>query len=160
MHCVVTQADYHDAAHARAIVELLNAYALDPMGGGEPLPELVRTTLVERLASLPHAFSVLCFVDGVPAGLVNCFEGFSTFEARPLVNIHDVIVAAQHRGRGISQQMIAEVERIAHQRGCSKLTLEVLEGNEVAQGAYRKLGFANYELDPAMGRAMFWQKKL
>lgn len=160
MHCVVTQADYHDATHAHAIVELLNAYAVDPMGGGEPLPELVRTTLVGRLAALPHAFSVLCFVDGLPAGLVNCFEGLSTFEARPLVNIHDVIVSTAHRGKGISQQMLAEVERIARERGCCKLTLEVLEGNEAAQGAYKKLGFASYELDPAMGRAMFWQKKL
>ena len=160
MRCVVTQADYHDAAHARAIVELLNAYAMDPMGGGEPLSQLVRATLVERLAALPHAFSVLCFVDGVPAGLVNCFEGFSTFEARPLVNIHDVVVLPQYRSQGISHRMIAEVERIARERGCCKMTLEVLEGNEVAQGAYRKIGFANYEFDPAMGRAMFWQKKL
>lgn len=160
MHCTVIQADYHDAAHARAIVELLDTYALDPMGGGEPLPERVRATLVERLAALPHAFSVLCFVDGAPAGLVNCFEAFSTFEAQPLVNIHDVVVAKQHRGQGISQAMLAEVERIARVRGCCKLTLEVLEGNDVAQRSYRKIGFANYQLDPAMGRAMFWQKKL
>lgn len=160
MHRTVIQADYHDAAHARAIVELLDLYATDPMGGGEALPALVKATLVERLAALPHAFSVLCFVDGAPAGLVNCFEGFSTFEAQPLVNIHDVVVAQQHRGQGISQAMLSEVERIARARGCCKLTLEVLEGNDVAQRAYRKLGFANYQLDPTMGRAMFWQKTL
>ncbi|MEX5689713.1 GNAT family N-acetyltransferase, partial [Pseudomonas silesiensis] len=52
------------------------------------------------------------------------------------------------------------VEEIARQRGCCKLTLEVLEGNEVAQGAYRKLGFDNYQLSPETGRAMFWQKAL
>ena len=40
------------------------------------------------------------------------------------------------------------------------LTLEVLEGNKVAQAAYRASGFAGYELDPEVGRAMFWQKKL
>lgn len=160
MHRSVTQANYHDAAHARAIVDLLDAYAMDPMGGGEPLPQTVRATLVEGLAARPHAFSVLCFVDGAPAGLVNCFEAFSTFEARPLVNIHDVIVSAAYRGQGISQTMLGEVERIAQARGCCKLTLEVLEGNEIAQNAYRKLGFANYQLDPSMGRAMFWQKKL
>ncbi|RMM86761.1 Acetyltransferase, GNAT family [Pseudomonas savastanoi pv. glycinea] len=61
---------------------------------------------------------------------------------------------------GISQKMLLKVEEIARQRGCCKLTLEVLEGNEVAQGAYRKLGFDNYQLSPEMGRAMFWQKAL
>ena len=40
------------------------------------------------------------------------------------------------------------------------MTLEVLEGNEIAQHAYRSFGFAGYELDPRMGKAMFWQKKL
>jgi ribosomal protein S18 acetylase RimI-like enzyme len=61
---------------------------------------------------------------------------------------------------GISQKMLAKVEEIARQRGCCKITLEVLEGNEAAKGAYRKLGFADYQLDPEMGRALFWQKAL
>lgn len=160
MPCSVVLADYHNPAHATAIVELLDAYANDPMGGGEPLPEEVKATLVGKLAGLPHAFSVLGLVDGRPAGLVNCFEGFSTFVARPLVNIHDVVVLAEYRGLGLSQAMLAEVERIARERGCCKLTLEVLEGNRVAQGAYEKLGFAGYQLDPTVGRALFWQKSL
>nr|GFD20020.1 hypothetical protein [Tanacetum cinerariifolium] len=54
--------------------------------------------------------------------------------------------------------MLTKVEEIARQRGCCKMTLEVLEGNEVALGAYRKLGFSDYQLDPQMGRALFWQK--
>ena len=103
---------------------------------------------------------MLAFISGEPVGLVNCFEGFSTFQCRPLVNIHDVAVVAQHRGLGISQKMLAKVEEIARQRGCCKLTLEALEGNTIAQNAYRKLGFAGYELDPVMGKAMFWQKAL
>ncbi|HDZ57243.1 MAG TPA: GNAT family N-acetyltransferase [Pseudomonas xinjiangensis] len=154
------QADYHDPDHASAIVRLLDAYAQDPMGGGEPLSEEVKLTLAGKLAALPHAFSVLCYVDGQPAGLVNCFEGFSSFVASPLVNIHDVVVSPAFRGLGVSQLMLAEVERIAIERGCCKLTLEVLEGNRVAQGAYEKCGFSGYQLDPAMGHAMFWQKSL
>jgi hypothetical protein len=35
-----------------------------------------------------------------------------------------------------------------------------LEGNKLAQAAYIANGFAGYQLDPEMGRAMFWQKKL
>jgi hypothetical protein len=36
----------------------------------------------------------------------------------------------------------------------------VLTGNIAAKGAYRKAGFEGYELDPAVGKAEFWQKKI
>ena len=116
--------------------------------------------LPDELAKRPHAFSVLAFVDGKAAGLVNCFEGFSTFAGKPLVNVHDVSVVNTYRGLGLSQNMLRKVEEIARQRGCCKITLEVLEGNPVAQGSYRKFGFSEGQLDPAHGRMLFWNKYL
>ncbi|MBD8495034.1 GNAT family N-acetyltransferase [Pseudomonas syringae] len=157
---LVLQASYTNPVHADAIGFVLNHYAEDVMGGGEPLPMDTRQQLAKELAKRAHAFSVLAFIAGEPVGLINCFEGFSTFACRPLVNIHDVVVLAQYRGQGISQKMLVKVEEIARQRGCCKLTLEVLEGNEVALAAYRKQGFEGYQLDPVMGRALFWQKSL
>lgn len=157
---LVLQASYTNPVHAEALGTLLNHYAEDVMGGGESLSLDTRQQLASELAKRPHAFSVLAFIAGEPVGLVNCFEGFSTFVCRPLVNIHDVVVMSSHRGLGISQKMLAKVEEIARQRGCCKLTLEVLEGNEVAKAAYQKQGFDGYQLDPQMGRAMFWQKVL
>lgn len=157
---LVLQASYTNPVHAQALGTVLNHYAEDVMGGGESLPMDTREQLASELAKRPHAFSVLAFIAGEPVGLVNCFEGFSTFACRPLVNIHDVVVLSSHRGLGISQKMLAKVEEIARQRGCCKLTLEVLEGNEVAKAAYKKQGFDGYQLDPQMGRAMFWQKTL
>ena len=47
-------------------------------------PRRVLQNLVPKLAKLPHAFSILAFVDGEAVGLLNCFEGFSTFAAKPL----------------------------------------------------------------------------
>jgi ribosomal protein S18 acetylase RimI-like enzyme len=157
---LVLQASYTNQVHAEAIGFLLGQYAEDVMGGGQALSVDTRQQLAGELAKRPYAFSVLAFIAGEPVGLVNCFEGFSTFQCRPLVNIHDVVVVNTHRGQGISQKMLAKVEEIARQRGCCKLTLEVLEGNVIAQGSYRKMGFAGYELDPQMGKAMFWQKAL
>ena len=91
---------------------------------------------------------------------MNCFEAFSTFACKPLVNIHDIAVSSEFRGKGISQKMLAVVEEIARKKGCCKITLEVLQGNRVAQNAYRKFGFDNYALDPEAGHAEFWQKSL
>ena len=153
-------ADYGNPYHARVLVELLDEYARHPMGGGQPLTAEVKTRLVSELAALPGAFTILAFVDGTPAGLANCFQGFSTFACRPLVNVHDLMVSAPFRGRGLSGRMLRRVEAVARERNCCKLTLEVLEGNAAAQRAYRKAGFRGYELDPSMGRALFWEKKL
>ena len=159
----ICRADYANPVHARALVSLLDAYARDPMGGAEPLSEFARTHLVPALAARPQAFSVLAF-DGTgsarPIGLVNCLEGFSTFACQPLINVHDVAVLPEHRGQRVAEQMLALVEEIARERGACKLTLEVLQGNAAAINLYQRVGFANYQLDPAMGQAQFLQKWL
>jgi GNAT superfamily N-acetyltransferase len=156
----IVQADYGLPAHGEAIVRLMEAYASDPMGGGQGLSDYAQANLVAALGNCAMARSVLAIVDGEAVGLINCFEGFSTFACQPLLNIHDVVVLPEFRGRGLSKLMFAKVEEIARSIGCCKLTLEVLAGNAVAQGAYRAVGFAGFELDPAMGQALFWQKKL
>lgn len=160
MPLTVCRADYQNPCHAQALVRLLDAYAQDPAGGGEPLSEFARTHLVPALAARPQIFSVLAFAGEQAVGLVNCMEGFSTFACRPLVNVHDVAVLPSHRGRRVAEQMLALVETIARERGACKLTLEVLQGNASAMRLYERVGFAGYQLDPAMGRAQFFQKWL
>lgn len=159
----VVRADYANPVHAAALVMLLDAYASDPMGGGEPLSDFAKANLVPSLAARPQAYTVLAFAsadDSVPVGLVNSIEGFSTFKCKPLVNVHDVAVLPGYRGQRIGEQMLELVESIARERGACKLTLEVLSGNTGAEKLYRRVGFAYYELDPAMGQAGFMQKWL
>jgi ribosomal protein S18 acetylase RimI-like enzyme len=159
----ICQADYSNTGHIQALLGLLDGYARDPAGGAEPLSDFAKTHLPKALRARPNLFSVLAFddaADSVPVGLVNCVEGFSTFACQPLVNVHDVVVAASHRGQRIAAQMLAQVEQIARQRGACKLTLEVLSGNASAAKLYRRIGFDNYQLDPSMGHALFMQKWL
>ena len=156
----ILHADYHNVVHALAIVALLDVYAKDLAGGGKPLTEFVKSQLVRALAARPQAFSVLAFEGAKPVGLINCFEGFSTFACRPLVNVHDVVVLADHRGQRVAEQMLALVEQLARRRGACKLTLEVLQGNCSALRLYERTGFAAYQLDVAMGKAQFLQKWL
>jgi ribosomal protein S18 acetylase RimI-like enzyme len=158
MKIEVSIADYLDDQHSVDIGYLLNCYAEDPMGGGTSLPDHIKENLSAELSKVPSAFSVICYVDGEPAGLINCFEAFSTFKCKPLVNIHDVVVEKNFRGLGVSQLMLAKVEERAKEKGCCKVTLEVLESNKVAQNSYMKFGYDGYELDPKMGKALFWQK--
>ena len=167
----ICRADYNNPVHAGALVAVLDAYARDPMGGGEGLSDFSKAHVAAELAARPQAFSVLAFAENTqsqtrtqmqaqPVGLVNCIEGFSTFACRPLVNVHDVAVLATHRGQGIAERMLALAEDIARERGACKLTLEVLSGNAGAVRLYQRVGFAAYELDPAAGQARFMQKWL
>ncbi len=156
-------ADYAVPDHALALVTVLDAYARDAMGGGQALSEYARLNVVNALAKLPQAFSVLAFEGSdfqKPVGLVNCMQGFSTFACKPLVNIHDLAVLSGYRGQRIAERMLEMVEAIARERGACKLTLEVLSGNSSAMRLYHRVGFAQYQLDPAAGKAEFLQKWL
>jgi len=156
----IVLADYDNATDAAAVVDLLNAYAEDPMGGGESLSTFTRDNLVASLKDFPGAFSVLAFEGDTPVGLANCMLGFSTFACRPLINIHDFMVLPQARGKGASQSLLAFVEQEAVERRCCKVTLEVLAGNKVARGAYEKYGFKDYALGDEHGSALLMQKNL
>ncbi len=158
MQIDIIKADYKNEQHGQDLVMLLNAYALDPMGGGEALTDDVQHNLVATLAKRNDFLTLLCYVDDKPAGILNCVEGFSTFKCKPLLNIHDCGVLKEYRGLGLSQKLFNKAEKISRERGYCKLTLEVLEGNIVAQNAYKKLGFSGYELDEKMGKATFWEK--
>lgn len=160
MDVQVLKADYANPDHAQSLVNLLDAYASDPMGGGEGLSAHVRQNLVAALSDIPEAFSILAIIDGAAVGLVNCFQGFSTFACKPLINIHDVFVLDEYRGQGISLKMLGLVETIARQRDCCKLTLEVMVTNKPARSVYEKFGFSHYQLDEEDNPAHFWQKKL
>ncbi|WP_201743774.1 GNAT family N-acetyltransferase [Roseiconus nitratireducens] len=160
MSPTVRLADYSCERHAQSIVRLLDGYARDPAGGGQPIPADRLSRLVGELARRPYAFSLLAFVDDRAVGLINCFESFSTFACQGIVNIHDVVVEREFRGRGIAGELLQAVEEVAAERGCCKMTMEVLEGNEPAQRAYRRFGFVPYQLREEDGRAMFWEKKI
>ena len=160
MEINIAIADYRDRQQAEDIVFLLDRYARDAAGGGKALSNYVRENLIVELAKLPFAFSILAYVEGKPAGLINCFTVFSTFKCQPVINIHDLAVLKEFRKQGISQLMLEKVEDIARNKNACKITLEVLENNLPARNAYEKFGFVGYELDPKYGNAIFLEKAL
>ena len=150
--------DYKNSRDRDALTSLLNGYAQDPMGGGEALQAEALARLCDALAARPYAFSFIAWSGDEALGLVNCFEGFSTFKALPLINIHDIVVRANARRRGVGQALLQAVYEEAAGRGACKITLEVLTGNTIAIKSYERFGFAGYQLDPAAGHAVLMQK--
>lgn len=152
--------DYHCKLQTDALMSLLNEFALDPLSGSTELPQFTQTNLIQALANIPHALSVICYQDDIPVGFANCFYGFSTFKCKPLINIHDFMISKKYRGLGLSKHLLTKIEEIAIKTDCCKLTLEALEHNTTARKTYQKFGFINYELDPKHGPALFFEKVL
>ncbi|MFI4874004.1 MAG: GNAT family N-acetyltransferase [Blastopirellula sp. JB062] len=153
----VIPVDLHDDRHASSVLRLLEQYSLDVMGGEKPLLPEVRRHLIERLRSFPTYVGLLAEEAGEFVGLANGFKNFSTFTARPVINVHDLSVDPQHRGRGIGQAILEEMSRRARQQGCSYLTLEVRADNP-ARRLYRRCGFVGG--DPQTDELAFWKKRL
>jgi ribosomal protein S18 acetylase RimI-like enzyme len=156
----IIEADLSLTEHEEAVVQLMDMYALDPMGGGQALSDYVKKNLPSELRKRASAHVILAFWGTEPAGLLICLEGFSTFACKPLLNIHDLVIAPSHRRKGLAKLLLRKAEEIALSLDCCKLTLEVLEGNHAAQSVYKSFGFSGYELNPQMGKALFWEKKI
>jgi len=156
----VVAADLQNEAISTAWLELLDHYARDPMGGGTGLSDYAKANLVRVLKDLPTFHGALAFSGDEAVGLINCFAGFSTFAAKPLLNIHDIVTRDDRRGQGVGQALLQWAEQRAHELGCCKLTLEILSGNTRAMASYARAGYAPYVLDPAAGHALLMQKLL
>ncbi len=152
--------DLADPTHVAALRTLLDAYARDPAGGGAPLSSDALERLPGVLADCPAYLGFLSFDRGEAVGILNAFVTASTFRARALLNVHDLAVIGHARGRGHGMRLLRAAEGAARERGCCKLTLEVLEGNARAIALYEHFGFAAYRLQPSMGRAVFLEKPL
>jgi ribosomal protein S18 acetylase RimI-like enzyme len=156
----VFEADLDTPQHQEAIVSLINAYARDPMGDGEDLPAEVRERLIPGLRQHPTTLVFLAFDGEKPAGIAVCFLGFSTFAARPLINIHDLAVLPEYRGQGVGRLLLERVEAKGQALGCCKLTLEVRHDNHRAQRLYQKAGFGAMSPEHGAVRNWFLQKRL
>lgn len=160
MNLRVDAVDLYDPTQARIWLSLLDHYAQDPMGGGDGLSDYAKLNLVHAIREVPGFHGALAWLDGQAVGLIDCFAGFSTFAARPLLNVHDIVVHESLRGQGIGQALLGWAEQRARQLGCCKLTLEVLSNNKRAMASYQQAGFVPYALDPAAGHALLMQKYL
>jgi len=144
MNLRVREADFGDQRDADGIVTVLDSYASDPVGGGQPLARDVRDRLVPALRDHPTALVLLALADDEPVGIAVCFFGLSTFRARPLLNIHDLAVLPRHRGKGIGRALLHAAEEHARRKACCKMTLEVQDDNSQARILYRRFGFEDF----------------
>ena len=160
MNLRVRKADLTDSRDAAGIVRVIDSYAVDPIGGGKPLPPDVRERLVPALQDHPTTLVLVAYVDEQPVGVAVCFLGLSTFKARPLLNIHDLAVLPSYRGRGVGHALLQAAEEHARREGCCKLTLEVRDDNVRARALYQSVGFEDFVVGDDSAPTRFLGKPL
>ncbi|MGE0758706.1 MAG: GNAT family N-acetyltransferase [Pirellulaceae bacterium] len=158
MSLAVRLANLDDPSDQAAILELIDMYARDPLGDDAPLAGDVRERLLPGLRQLGTCRVFLAQCRDEFVGIAVCFLGYSSFRARPLVNIHDLAVTPGYRGKGVGKALLAAVEQAARSWGCCRLTLEVRHDNTRARQLYRQFGFES-SAEPA-DSYLFWKKSL
>jgi len=156
----VREADLADPGQAAALVEMLDAYMRDPMQAGSPPSTQVKRELTPGLRAHPACYVFFALRGEKPIGFAICFLGFSTFMARPLINIHDIFVQGSDRGVGIGKLILDRIEAQARSLNGCAITLEVREDNHRARGLYRKFGFERAEVGSQRVPMEFWRKGL
>jgi len=156
----IVLADLARIKHQQSVVFMIDAYSQDPMGDGRPLPGDVKARLIPGLRAHPTTIVFLAYDGDRPIGIALCFRGFSSFYAKPLINIHDLAVLPEYRGQGIGRRLLEAVAEHGRTIGCCKLTLETQEHNYKAQKLYGSVGFARDVHTPEAGGAIFMAMKL
>jgi GNAT superfamily N-acetyltransferase len=125
-----------DAATIATLIGELAAY--------EKLAHEAQATAEDIRRSLfgprPFAEALIAEADGEPVGFALFFHNFSTFRGRPGIYLEDLFVRPEHRGKGLGKALLAQLARLAVERGCGRLEWAVLDWNEPSIAFYRSLG--------------------
>jgi ribosomal protein S18 acetylase RimI-like enzyme len=155
----VRLANLHDPGDARWVVDLLDMYCRDEFGDGVPLSAQARENLIPGLIQHGGARVFLAFESAAQGargnGLAICLLGFSSFRGARLLNIHDIAVSPEARGKGVGAALLQALEDDAKALGCCKITMEVRSDNERAKTLYQRIGYHGSEPE-----SWFWSKLL
>lgn len=138
----IRQADLGDPVDGRNLVALIDAYAQEPIGQDRPLDPEIRDRLIHDLHEHPAARADVALVNDEPVGYAITMLSYSTFRGARVLNLHDISVLPDYRGRGVGKAMLDHLDEVAHSLGCCKMTLEVREDNP-AQRLYAREGFGS-----------------
>ena len=98
--------------------------------------------------------------EGRPFGFALCQFTITSFVGRRSLNIHDIFIREQWRGRGVGGSMLQALESSAREADCAKMTLEVDRSNTGARRLYEEFGFGDGVEDSDGGGTWFWRKML
>jgi ribosomal protein S18 acetylase RimI-like enzyme len=119
---------YQDAGHRSQVMALWETVFGYEAKHNEP------SLVIDKKREVDDLFFVA--VDGrTVVGTVMCgYDGHRGW-------IYSLAVAASHRRRGIGSRLVSHAEHALGRRGCMKVNLQIMEGNESVAAFYSSLGY-------------------
>ncbi|MCM0147052.1 GNAT family N-acetyltransferase [Photobacterium galatheae] len=151
MNTTVVYVENENMSHRSQFEVLFHEYA-------SQLSAEIKNTIVSQLFTLPYFHGFMCFVDNKPAGFAVCFESFSSYRAKKVLNIHDFMVSEDSRGQGVGKVLLQGIEQYCCDNDYVKMTLEVDDANVAAKKLYSSCGYEDYQV--ALKGQLHWQKYL
>jgi GNAT superfamily N-acetyltransferase len=155
MSVIIRQAVPDDTDAIYNMINGLSVYSEAPL---ENLPDIeeMKNSL---FSSKTGAEACICEVDGVIAGYAVIAMSYSTWLARYSLNMEDLYLLPDYRGRGAGKAMLQYLAQVALDRQCSRIEWNALEWDKSAKDFYRSIDalplneWVRYRLDgPALQR--------
>ncbi|MDD3214334.1 MAG: GNAT family N-acetyltransferase [Eubacteriales bacterium] len=96
--------------------------------------------LTEWLFEKRNAEVIFAVENGTEVGFALFFHNFSTFLGRSGLYLEDLFVKPEHRGHGYGKAILAQLAKIAVERGCGRLEWWCLDWNQPSINFYLSLG--------------------
>lgn len=135
----VTVTPFSDAAHRAKVLALWEA-----VFGYETAHNQPSLVIDKKLAVKDGLFFVALSGQEVTGTVMAGYDGHRGW-------IYSVAVSPAHRRRGIGSQLVCFAERALTNKGCVKVNLQIIAGNESVTAFYASLGFS-VEKRTSMGK--------
>jgi len=121
---------FNDSAHRDKVIALWEA-----VFGYETAHNRPALVIDKRLAVEDGLFFVAIHGTDVIGTIMAGYDGHRGW-------IYSVAVHPEHRKQGIGSQLVTHAERALTGRGCMKINLQIVAGNEAVAAFYESLGYA------------------
>lgn len=137
MSVIIRQLDAEDLSASHALLSVFAEAFADPVAYNDARPS---TDYLIRLLGRDSFIALAAFdgdevVGGLAAYVLEKFE-----QERSEIYIYDLAVAQGHRRRRLATALIAELQRIASERGAWVIFVQADHGDDPAIALYTKLG--------------------
>jgi len=132
----VRSAGPEDAAVIVQLVRELAIYEREPLSA----VKISEADVLRDGFGVERRFEVLLAErDQVVEGFALIFPNYSTWEGRAGIYIEDLFVREQARGLGLGRLLLTAIARLALERGCRRVDLNVLDWNPT-RAFYHRIG--------------------
>ena len=126
----ITIKPFEDAGHREQVVALWQA-----VFGYETAHNSPNLVIDKKIATGDGLFFVAVTDVGVVGTIMAGYDGHRGW-------IYSVAVHPDHREQGIGSELVSHAERALTDKGCMKINLQIMDGNEGVVAFYSSLGYS------------------